>query len=660
MFNSKLYWEQRYKNNNNSGCGSYNNLARFKADVINDFIAKNNIVSIIDYGVGDGNQLKLINTQDKIYTGIDVSPTVINKCRTIFANDTTKTFLLDTEIQNIKADLTLSCDVVYHLVEDHVYHEYMNNLFGMSNKYVIIYAKNEDIKHAQHVRFRKFTNYINQHLKDWKLIKHIPNRYPQVVLGRNNDTTSPSDFYIFENFQTQTEICQNWENYIETKLLPIIKVDLEGNIYSKHNSKSKYSNLEPKRYNIINLMKTLEPKNVLEIGFNAGFSSLLMKMSSHDFELTCVDINFHEYVVPCFEQISKDYQGMDIILKPSADALTSLIQENKKYDLIHIDGDHSLEGAKKDLELCLRLSHENTIIIFDDTNIKHLSDLCDSFVRNGKIVEYTMPNFIQCREYKHTFYKIFKEEPVYVSLTSIFKNQKMLLETLKNMVRQSRKPDKIFLFLSEGPFLLDSGFPNREMTDENLKRFLEENIDFIQVNWVENQGSYRKLLPLLKEKWDEDCIIITIDDDTVYDDNLIGNMIRDYRTHRCAVNYRGFTPKMANFSSFDYLKRGVLVKKHHYNFPTGKGGVLYKPQFFHKTGDLIFNKNIYLNACGAQDDIWFYIIRVKNNVACYLDNKPYMKKDFHNNGLYSQINRHNNKNTLVFRQVLQKLTQNRL
>ena len=74
MFNSKQYWKNRYLKNGTSGSGSYNKLANFKAEIINNFVDKHNIQSIIDYGVGDGNQLKLINTNNKVYTGIDVSP----------------------------------------------------------------------------------------------------------------------------------------------------------------------------------------------------------------------------------------------------------------------------------------------------------------------------------------------------------------------------------------------------------------------------------------------------------------------------------------------------------------------------------------------------------------------------------------------------------
>lgn len=199
MFNSKKYWNDRYIKGQNSGSGSYNHLAQFKADVINNFIQENKIKSIIDYGVGDGNQLKLFDTENLIYTGIDVSRFIISKCRQQFKDDKTKKFIHVEDIDNeLKGELVLSCDVIYHLIEENVYKEYMENLFSMSQEYVIIYAKNQYVNHAQHVKFRKFSNYIDSNLPEWQLIKHIPNKFPQLKLGQNNDNTSPSDFYIYK------------------------------------------------------------------------------------------------------------------------------------------------------------------------------------------------------------------------------------------------------------------------------------------------------------------------------------------------------------------------------------------------------------------------------------------------------------------------------
>ena len=38
--------------------------------------------------------------------------------------------------------------------------------------------------------------------------------------------------------------------------------------------------------------------------------------------------------------------------------------------------------------------------------------------------------------------------PTYISLTSIFRNQDILLMTLQSIIIQTIKPDKIFLYLS--------------------------------------------------------------------------------------------------------------------------------------------------------------------------------------------------------------------
>lgn len=45
----------------NSGAGSYNNLALFKASVLNNFIKKNNINMVIEWGSNDCNQISFAN-----------------------------------------------------------------------------------------------------------------------------------------------------------------------------------------------------------------------------------------------------------------------------------------------------------------------------------------------------------------------------------------------------------------------------------------------------------------------------------------------------------------------------------------------------------------------------------------------------------------------
>ncbi|MDR2835487.1 MAG: class I SAM-dependent methyltransferase [Bacteroidales bacterium] len=196
---SATYWENRYKQGGNSGAGSYNRLAEFKANIINDFCVKNNIEKVIEFGCGDGNQLTLAKYQQ--YIGLDVSKKSIELCNNMFANDATKQFyeLNKVNLSNNKfhSSLAISLDVIFHLIEDDVYYVYMNNLFNASSKYVIIYASNYEAKTlALHVKHRCFTDYVFDKFPKFKLIKVVKNKYPFECNNPNN--TSFSDFYFFQ------------------------------------------------------------------------------------------------------------------------------------------------------------------------------------------------------------------------------------------------------------------------------------------------------------------------------------------------------------------------------------------------------------------------------------------------------------------------------
>ncbi len=132
---SANYWDRRYKTGGNSGAGSYNRLAEFKASVLNEFVRKHEISSVIEYGSGDGAQLKL--AQYPTYTGVDISEKALEICRTMFRDDTSKRFLHSKAVtENTTADLALSLDVVYHLVEDSTFDAYMRQLFESAERFV--------------------------------------------------------------------------------------------------------------------------------------------------------------------------------------------------------------------------------------------------------------------------------------------------------------------------------------------------------------------------------------------------------------------------------------------------------------------------------------------------------------------------------------------
>lgn len=192
---SENYWIKRYRNGGNSGDGSYNELAVFKAKIINQFAEENKIQSCIEFGCGDGNQLKYLKL--KQYTGFDVSPDAIALCKKKFTDDTGKQFKLIADLNGDTAELSMSLDVIYHLIEDEVYDTYMQQLFNASSKFVIVYASNTDNNPpvlAPHVKNRKFTNWIEKNRPDFKQIAFIPNEYPITPDGKKG---SIADFYIF-------------------------------------------------------------------------------------------------------------------------------------------------------------------------------------------------------------------------------------------------------------------------------------------------------------------------------------------------------------------------------------------------------------------------------------------------------------------------------
>lgn len=195
-FNSGDYWENRYAQGGNSGDGSYGQLADFKADFINAFIKENDINTAIEFGCGDGHQLSLI--QYPQYLGLDVSESIIRKCKDKFKDDKSRSFIqYDTNAlfysQFIKAELSLSLDVIYHIVEENTYEKYLQDLFGTSNKYVIIYSTNFDKVETMHVVNREFIKYVQQNLPDFELLKEAKNPYAGIGKQKSN-----ANFFIFK------------------------------------------------------------------------------------------------------------------------------------------------------------------------------------------------------------------------------------------------------------------------------------------------------------------------------------------------------------------------------------------------------------------------------------------------------------------------------
>jgi len=191
---SGKYWDRRYQLGGSSGDGSFGKLAEFKAEVLNKFVEDHAVETVIEFGCGDGEQLKLADYRQ--YLGLDVSGKAVALCSEKFEGDKGKSFLQYDPLATpnlsrfISADLTLSLDVIYHLIEDAIYQKYLTDLFCCSRRYVAVYSSDKDKRTASpHVRHRNFTEHVRKLFPEFRLTQTLENRYP---------SRSHSLFFFFE------------------------------------------------------------------------------------------------------------------------------------------------------------------------------------------------------------------------------------------------------------------------------------------------------------------------------------------------------------------------------------------------------------------------------------------------------------------------------
>lgn len=158
---------------------------------------ENRLQTVIEFGCGDGHQLSLANYPT--YVGVDISETVLRKVRDDFIHDKTKRFfaLGAPDMPRETFDVALSLDVIYHLVENGVYDDYMRRLFRSSHHSVVIYASaSDEVSPAEHVRHRNFPNWIRKHCPKWGLFEHRTNPFPHDP--SMPDETSFSSFFFYK------------------------------------------------------------------------------------------------------------------------------------------------------------------------------------------------------------------------------------------------------------------------------------------------------------------------------------------------------------------------------------------------------------------------------------------------------------------------------
>lgn len=127
---------------------------------------------------------------------------------------------------------------------------------------------------------------------------------------------------------------------------------------------------------------------------------------------------------------------------------------------------------------------------------------------------------------------VLKGQPLYLSLTTIHSRIYGIASTIESIISGTVWPDHIYIFVSRDPYLLDLGVSPEYIMSESKGKLIDMALIYpwISIIFTDNIGPHRKLLPLLAKKWDEDCVIITIDDHETYKKTALESLLLYYES----------------------------------------------------------------------------------------------------------------------------------
>lgn len=185
---------------------------------------------------------------------------------------------------------------------------------------------------------------------------------------------------------------------------------------------------------------------------------------------------------------------------------------------------------------------------------------------------------------------------IVVSLTTYGKRIWDVYLAIESIMQQTLKPNRILLNL-------DYSFKGAHLPI-TLQRQMNRGLE---INYCKDIRSYKKLIPTLL-KYPDDAIV-TIDDDLVYDNDILEKLINSYQTDNHSI-------LAARVLKIEHdVKRRLLPYREWkianeeiepiWNFLTGGGGTLYPP---HCLDEEIFNQEAFMRLCPYGDDIWFTVM----------------------------------------------------
>lgn len=198
-----------------------------------------------------------------------------------------------------------------------------------------------------------------------------------------------------------------------------------------------------------------------------------------------------------------------------------------------------------------------------------------------------------------------RKEKIIASLTTYPDRINTVFLTIKTLFLQTYKPDRIILWLAE------SQFP-----DKKLPNSLEDLVKYgLEIRFCDDYKSHKKYLCALQEQ-NEDEIIITFDDDIIYDLRTIAKVYKCHLLHpECIVVHMSRYVKVINGEIQSYKMWKPNIEKGRIpsfrNSPLTGSGCLYPYLRFNQA---LFDFDLIKQYALGTDDLWIYFLSVLSNI----------------------------------------------
>jgi hypothetical protein len=197
---------------------------------------------------------------------------------------------------------------------------------------------------------------------------------------------------------------------------------------------------------------------------------------------------------------------------------------------------------------------------------------------------------------------------IVLSLTSFPARFSTLALSLKSALNQTMKPDVVMLVLTGEEVSSENDLPDSVIA---LKQFGLQ--IYIADKNLKPHNKYFYAMRMFP-----DSLIVTIDDDNMYDRNLVRDLYESYlrypkaisakRVHKITRDNAGNLNPYCNWF-YEYAK----AKEPSFDLlATGVGGVLYPP---HLLPADTFDSDKITELCLNADDIWLKFMEIKNNIS---------------------------------------------